>query len=191
MNKANKVEKSWTNFKYSVNNEETKYNDETIIRDNAKNGQLVTQLQNINGDTLKISETTTCANSFEQPKQPQLAARTTTNTEQKRASKSAANKGKSIIPACRLCLSNRFHGSLVKTDSKKELGTPDITSKNTIFRQHYNPLTNTYHNLNNSNHNLKTITSKPSRTSSKLTTPTHSRMCKKSPIPNMSGTTSP
>ena len=83
LNKANKVEKSWTNFKYSVNNEENKDNDETINRNNVKSEQFVTQLQNINGNTLKISETTTCANSFEQPKQPQLAARTTTNTEQK------------------------------------------------------------------------------------------------------------
>ncbi len=53
--------------------------------------QLVTQLQNNNGVTLKISESTTCANSSEQPQQPkqpqqpQLAAKitTTTNTEQK------------------------------------------------------------------------------------------------------------
>jgi len=151
------VEKSWTNFKYSVNNEETKYNDETIIRDNAKNGQLVTLLQINNCDTLKISESTTCANSSEQPQQPQLAAKIATNTEQNRASKSAANEGKSIIPARRLCLSNCLNGSLVKTNSNKELGTPDNTSRNTIYKQGYNLYTNIYHNLNNSNPNLKKL----------------------------------
>jgi hypothetical protein len=39
LNKANKVEKSWTNFKYSVNNEENKDNDELINRNNVESGQ--------------------------------------------------------------------------------------------------------------------------------------------------------
>ena len=148
------MEKQWTNFKYSVNNEENKDNEEDIDRNIVQSEQLVTQMQNNNGVTLKTSESTTCENSSERP---QLAAKTTTtNTEQKRASKSAANKGKSIIPACKLCLSNRFNGSLVKTDSSKELGTPDNTSRNTIFRQRYNPLTNTYHNLKTLKNLIKT-----------------------------------
>jgi hypothetical protein len=129
------VEKQWTNFKYSVNNEENKDNEEDIDRNIVQSEQLVTQLQNNNGVTLKTSESTTCENSSERP---QLAAKTTaTNTEQKRASKSAANKGKSIIPARRLCLLNRFNGSLIKIDSSKELGTPDNTSRNTNMRNKY------------------------------------------------------
>jgi hypothetical protein len=55
-----------------------------------KSEQLVTQLQSNNGVTLKTSESTTHANSSKQPQQPQLAAKPTTNTDQKRASKSAA-----------------------------------------------------------------------------------------------------
>jgi hypothetical protein len=81
------VEKSWTNSKYSVNNEENhKDNDETIERNDVKSKQLVTQLQSNNCVTLKTSEFTTHSNSS---KQPQLAAKPTTNTDQKRASKSA------------------------------------------------------------------------------------------------------
>jgi len=52
LNKANKVEKSWTNFKYSVNNEENKDNDQSINRNNVQSEQLVTQSQNNNGVTL-------------------------------------------------------------------------------------------------------------------------------------------
>ena len=55
-----------------------------------KSEQLATQLQSNNGVTLKTSESTTHANSSKQPQQPQLAAKPTTNTDQKRASKSAA-----------------------------------------------------------------------------------------------------
>ena len=78
------MEKSWTNSKYSVNNEENhKDNDETIKRNDVKSAQLVTQLLSNNGVTLKTSS-----------KQPQLAAKTTSNIDQKRASKSAAKKGK-------------------------------------------------------------------------------------------------
>ena len=118
-----------------MNNEENKDNEEDISRNIVQSEQLVTQLQNNNGVTLKTSESTTCENSSERP---QLAAKTTaTNTEQKRASKSAANKGKSIIPAHRLCLLNRFNGSLIKIDSSKELGTPDNTSRNTNMRNKY------------------------------------------------------
>jgi hypothetical protein len=122
------VEKQWTNFKYSVNNEENKDNEEDINRNIVQSEQLVTQLQNNNGVTLKTSESTTCENSSERPQQPQPAAKTTAlNTEQKRASKSAANKGKSIISAGRLCLLNRLNGTLIKIDSSKELGKPQIT----------------------------------------------------------------
>ena len=129
------MEKQWTNFKYSVNNEENKDNEEDIDRNIVQSEQLVTQLQNNNGVTLKTSESTTCENSSERP---QLAAKTTTtNTEQKRASNSAANKGKSIIPARRLCLLNRFNGSLIKIDSRKELGASDNTSRNTNMRNKY------------------------------------------------------
>jgi len=135
-----------------VNNEENhKDNDETIRRNDVKSKQLVTQLQSNNGVTLKTSESTTHANSS---KQPQLAAKPKTNTDQKTASKSAAKKGKINIPARRLCSFTCYKGSLVKTDSNKELGTPDNTSKNTIFKQHYNSNANTYPNLNNSNPNL-------------------------------------
>ena len=85
------MEKSWTNSKYSVNNEENhKDNDEAIKRNDVKSAQLVTQLLSNNGVTLKTSELTTRANSS---KQPQLAAKTTSNIDQKRASKSAAKKG--------------------------------------------------------------------------------------------------
>ena len=122
------MEKQWTNFKYSVNNEENKDNEEDINRNIVQSEQLVTQLQNNNGVTLKTSESTTCENSPERPQQPQPAAKTTAlNTEQKRASKSAANKGKSIISARRLCLLNRLNGTLIKIYSSKELGKPQIT----------------------------------------------------------------
>ena len=90
-----------------------------------KSEQLVTQQQNNNGVTLKTSESKNPANSSKQPQQPQLAVKPTTNTDQKRASKSAAKKGKSIISARRLCLITCLNGSLVKTDSNKELWTPD------------------------------------------------------------------
>jgi hypothetical protein len=81
------VEKSWTNSKYSVNNEENhKDNDETVKRNDVKSEQLVTQLQNNNGVTLKTSESKNPANSSKQPQQPQLAVKPTTNTDQKRAS---------------------------------------------------------------------------------------------------------
>ncbi len=92
-----------------MNYKEIKNNDYNINRNIEQSEQLVTQLQNNHGVTLKTSESTTCENSSERPQQPQLAAKsTTTNTEQKRVSKSSANKGKSIIPARRLCLLNRF-----------------------------------------------------------------------------------
>ncbi len=94
-------------------------NDETINRDNVISRQLVKQVQNYNGDTLKISESTTCANPSEQPQQPeqhQPTAKTTPTSEQKTASKSAANIDKSIIPARIQSLSNHSNGSLVKTD---------------------------------------------------------------------------
>ena len=81
----------------------------------------------------------------------------TTNTDQKRASKSAAKKGKSIIPARRLCLITCLNGNLVKTDSNKELGTPDNIFKNTTFKQRYNLYTNIYPNLNNPNTNLNNL----------------------------------
>jgi hypothetical protein len=65
-----------------VNNEENhKDNDETIERNDVKSKQLVTQLQSNNCVTLKTSEFTTHSNSS---KQPQLAAKPTTNTDQKR-----------------------------------------------------------------------------------------------------------
>jgi len=147
--------KSWTNNKYSVNNEENhKDNDEYIERNDVKSEQLVTQLQSNNGVTLKTSEFTTYTKSS---KQPQLAAKPTTNTDQKRASKSAAKKGKNIIPARRLCSCTCFNVSLAKTDSNKELGTPDNTSKNTIFKQRYNSNANNYPNLNNSNPKLNNL----------------------------------
>jgi hypothetical protein len=67
-----------------VNNEENNNdNDETIKRNDVKSVQFVTQLQNNNGVTLKTSESITCANSSKQPQQLQLAAKTTTNTDQK------------------------------------------------------------------------------------------------------------
>jgi len=52
----------WTK-QNSVNNEENKDNDENINKNNVESEQLDTQLQNNNGVTLKISESTTCANS--------------------------------------------------------------------------------------------------------------------------------
>ena len=77
------MEKSWTNSKYSVNKEENhKDNDETIKRNDVKSEQLVTQLPSNNGVTLKTSEITTHANSS---KQPQLAAKTTSNIDQKKS----------------------------------------------------------------------------------------------------------
>jgi len=146
------VEKSWTNSKYSVNNEENhKDNDEAIKRNDVKSAQLVTQLLSNNGVTLKTSELTTRANSS---KQPQLAAKTTSNIDQKRASKSAAKKGKSIITAHILCLFTCLNGSFAKTDSNKELGTPNNTSKNTICKQCYNPNVNTYPYIINPNPKL-------------------------------------
>ena len=141
-----------------MNNEENKDNEEDIDRNIVQSEQLVTQLQNNNGVTLKTSESTTCENSSERSLQPQLAAKsTTTNTEQKRASKSPANKGKNIIPARRLCLLNHLNGSLIKIVSNKELRTPDNASRKRILKQRYNPHTNTLHNLNDSNPNLKTL----------------------------------
>ncbi len=112
-------------------------NDETINRDTVISRQLVTQVQNYNGDTLKISESRTCTNPSEQPQQPekhQPTAKTTPTTEQKTASKSAANIDKSVILACIQSLSNHSNGSLVKTNSNKELGTPDNTFMNTSNR---------------------------------------------------------
>jgi len=94
-----------------VNNEENhKDNDETIKRNNVKSQKLVTQLQSNNGVTLKTSESTTHANS---------SKATTTDTDQRRATKSAAKNGRSIIPAHRLCLVTSSNGSLVKRDSSK------------------------------------------------------------------------
>ena len=87
--------KSWTNNKYSVNNEENhKDNDESIERNDVRSEQLVTQLQSNNGVTLKTSEFTTYTKSS---KQPQLAAKPTTNTDQKRASKSAAKRVRTLF----------------------------------------------------------------------------------------------
>ena len=84
-----------------------------------KSEQLVTQLQSNNGVTLKTSESKNPANSSRQLQQSQLAVKPTTNTDQKRASKSAAKKGKNIIPARRLCSCTFFNVSLAKTDSNK------------------------------------------------------------------------
>ena len=96
-----------------MNTEENhKDNDETIKRNNVKSEQLVTQLQSNNGVTFKTSESTTHANS---------SIATTPDTDQRRASKSAAKKSKSIIPARKLCLDTSPNGSLVKKDSSKEL----------------------------------------------------------------------
>ncbi len=63
-----------------MNNEENKNNDENINRNIVQSEQLVTQLQNNNGVTLKTSESTTCENSSEWPQQPQLAAKSTTTS---------------------------------------------------------------------------------------------------------------
>ncbi len=69
------MEKSWANFKCSVNNEENKNNDENINRNIVQSEQLVTQLQNSNGVPLKTSESITCENSSERPQLPQFAAK--------------------------------------------------------------------------------------------------------------------
>ncbi len=68
-----------------MNYKEIKNDDYNINRNIEQSKQLVTQLQNNHGVTLKTSEPTTCENSSERPQQPQLAAKsTTTITEQKK-----------------------------------------------------------------------------------------------------------
>ncbi len=72
-----------------MNTEENhKDNDETIKRNNVKSEQLVTQLQSNNGVTFKVSESTTHANS---------PIATTPDTDQRRASKSAAKRVRALF----------------------------------------------------------------------------------------------
>ncbi len=123
--------------------EASKNNEDTIRISFTKNKTLFTQPQCNNGVTLNTSESTIFG---KQLVQSQLAAKTTTGTDQNKTSNATAKKGCSIIPTRRLFILNRHNGSLIQLYSLKELATLDNTSKKTLLKSqnnsHANPNSN-------------------------------------------------
>jgi hypothetical protein len=108
----NKVEKEWRSLKYSVNSETISKNNEETIINNVRIKQLATRKNRKQDDDTKISK----LHNQHLPPRCQLTENKTDSNNLKEASRNSAKQGKSIIPARRWLLFNRFYGSLNKTD---------------------------------------------------------------------------
>ena len=130
------MERKWRKLKYSVNNETSVTEDEIKANDNVKNDQLATHKNKSENKKNANTRISVHQHRYQQSTEPQLTATKTdyNNSNNKEASRTTAEHGKSIIPARSKFTTNCQYGSFSNTDSPKELGLLDNTFKNTKSR---------------------------------------------------------